>query len=104
MRLKIQNPNRVEGNGYWNGRFVCTWSVETDTNYRFQFRDTESPSTRFLWIEVSRFGSWDDLEGRWMYSLDYQNSGAGHFVSADYFSDMNNVNWTFGECLKRAVQ
>lgn len=100
--LHIQNYNRLDGTEYWNGRYVCTWSVETEQQYRFQFRDTQSPSGRYLWIEINRIGRWDTEEGRWMYSLNYQNVGGGHFVSADYFSDMDNVIWTMGECLKRA--
>lgn len=100
MRLKIENPNKLEGREWWNGRFICTWSVETDQSYRFQFKDTQSPSTRYIWIELSRFGSWDNSEDKWMYSLNYPNVTA-HFVSADYLSDMNNTIWTMGEALKK---
>jgi len=97
MNLHIQNYNKVIGYKFWNARFVCTNAVETDTNYRFQFEDTDSFAKRYIWIEVSRFGNWN--KEKWEYKLNYPKCPQ-HMITANYIEDFNNVINTFGMALK----
>ena len=98
MILKIQNVNRLVGVQFWNGIFVFTSAHETDTNYRFQFDDSEVPS-RYVWIEVSKIGRIDN-EGDWSYSLNYMRCNQ-HLVTAKWFENWKNVTKTFGDVLKK---
>jgi len=98
MILKIHNTNRMVDTEFWNGRFRCLQVHETDTNYRFQFDDSEVPS-RYVWIEVSKIGRIDN-EGDWSYSLNYMRCNQ-HLVTAKWFEDWHNVTKTFGDALKK---
>ena len=98
MILKIHNTNRMVGTMFWNRRFTCLQVHETDTNYRFQFDDSEVPS-RYVWIEVSKIGRIDN-EGDWSYSLNYMRCNQ-HLVTAKWFGDWKNVTKTFGDALKK---
>jgi hypothetical protein len=101
MRLDIQNPNKLIGSSYYNMRFVCTDAMETDTNYRFQFRDTHASSARFVWIEISRRGERDN--GKWIYKLNYLNAN-NHYITANWLSDYyTNVYKLMGDCLKKSL-
>lgn len=102
MKLDIRNIHKVVDSEYHNGRFVCTNAVETDTNYRFQFRDTEAASARYVWIEVSKWGHWNSIEGNWEYRLNYTECGY-HVVTADWFELRKNVLYTFEEALKNSL-
>ena len=99
MILKIKNANRLAGTQFWNGIFVFTSAHETDTNYRFQFEDTNSFSKRYVWIEVNRIGKWDVAGNSWSYKLNYMKCPT-HIVSANYFEDFNNVIETMGMALR----
>ena len=105
MTLTIQNYKKLEGTMYHQNRFVCTNSVETPTNYRFQFRDDGSPQLRMLWIEVSRLGVWDANDGgNWVYRLNYLNQGVAlHIVTAKWFGKITNVMRTFRDCLEKSL-
>jgi len=48
--LVIENYQKMVGQIFWNARFVCSQAHETEVNYRFQFKDTESPSVRVIWM------------------------------------------------------
>ena len=98
MILKIYNTNRMVDTEFWNGRFRCLQVHETDTNYRFQFDDSEVPS-RYVWIEVSKIGRIDN-EGDWSYSLNYMRCNQ-HLVTAKWFANWKNVTKTFGDALKK---
>ena len=100
--LHITNHRRMEGEEFYDGRFVCTNTVETDTNYRFQFCDHNWTALRYIWIEVSRFGEWDVSEGRWSYRLNYPQCPT-HIVSAEYLGDFRNAVKTMGMCLKESL-
>ena len=99
MYLHITNYIKMKGYEFWNARFICTDVVETATNYRFQFEDTNSLSKRYVWIEVNRIGKWDVAGNRWSYKLNYMKCPT-HIVSANYFEDFNNVIETMGMALK----
>jgi hypothetical protein len=100
--LHITNHKRMEGEEFYDGRFVCTTTVETDTNYRFQFCDHNWPSLRYIWVEVSRFGEWDSKDSRWVYRLNYPQSPT-HIVSAQFLSDFHNAIKTMGTALKYSI-
>jgi len=100
--LKIENYNKVITTMYHKDRFICTNAIETDTNYRFQFRDDAAPSTRYIWIEVSRFGHYNIVEDEWEYQLNYPNSPI-HVITANWFKRFVNVLKTFDSCLKHTM-
>jgi hypothetical protein len=93
--LVIENYQKMVGQIFWNARFVCSQAHETEVNYRFQFKDTESPSVRVIWIEVGKFAKWDAQDQKWYYRIQDNR----HFVSADYFTFPNAIK-AFGERLK----
>lgn len=99
MRLVIKNIHKVIGDVYQT-RFVCINAVETDVNYRFQFRDNGYTNSRIVWVEVNRNGRWDVEDKKWYYPLNYPNVGGGHWISADWWGDMKNVKLTFDEVFK----
>ena len=103
MILKIKNANRLAGTQFWNGIFVFTAAHETDTNYRFQFKDTRSNNLRVVWIEVSKIGHWDMQYSEWVYSLNYPGLKSKHFVTAKWFEDWSNAMQTFGSALKESI-
>jgi hypothetical protein len=103
MNLHIQNYNKVKGYKFWNARFVCTDVVETETNYRFQFEDTDAASKRYIWVEINRIGVWDTANGgRWTYKLNYKKCPT-HIVTATYLSEFENVISTMGTALKSSM-
>ena len=102
MTLTIQNYKKLEGTMYHQNRFVCTNSVETPTNYRFQFRDNGSTQLRMIWIEVSRIGHYNRIEGHWEYRLNYPNSPI-HIVTADWLRFPPNAVSMMEDCLNYSL-
>ena len=100
--LHIQNYNKMEGQGFWNNRFICTNTVENETLYRFQFEDTESLQKRFIWVEILRIADWDGLDKKWVHRLNYPN-GPQHIVTSKYLSDFNNALYTMELALKTSI-
>lgn len=100
--LHIHNHKKMEGEEFYDGRFVCTNTQETDTNYRFQFCDHNWPALRYIWVEVSRFGEWNPKDSKWMYRLNYPQSPT-HIVSAEYLSDFRNSIKMMGMALKYSI-
>ena len=92
-RLTIRGLNKVEGWEFY-GRFKCSKVVEMRNSYRYQFKDSVLMG-RYLWAELNRNGMWDDVEGRWMYRLNYPNLPSEHYISAGWWSDLENVKRTF---------
>jgi hypothetical protein len=103
MILKIKNVNRLVGVQFWNGNFVFTSAHETDTNYRFQFKDTRSNNLRVVWVEVSKIGHYDRMAKEWVYLLNYPNIKSQHMVTAKWFEDWQNAMETFGTALKQSI-
>jgi hypothetical protein len=97
--LKIVNPNKMVGERFLIGRFVCLRVVDEITHWRFQFEDLKAPSKTFVWVDIDKVGRWDNYEKKNFYSLNYPNSST-HKVSLDYFSDFTNACETFTMALK----
>jgi hypothetical protein len=93
--LVIENYERMVGHTFWNGRFVCSQAHVTEVNYRFQFKDTQAPSLRVIWIEVSKFGKWDMADQKYYYGIQNRNS----YISAEWFT-IDNAIKTFGKELE----
>ena len=102
MILRIRNADKVTGIDFWNGTFKCHRVHETDTNYRFQFKD-RSPITRYIWVEVSKIGHWDRDAKEWVYALNYPNLKSQHLITAKWFEDWENAMNTFGGALKQSI-
>ena len=103
MRLDIKNIDKLINSEYHNKRFVCTNAIQTDTNYRFQFKDKGSLSTRYVWVEISRLGEWDVADGgRWTYRLNYPNRPI-HIVTADWLGFPPNAVQLMEDCLKYSL-
>ena len=100
MRLDIQNLHKLLGSEYHKQRFICTDAMETDTNYRFQFRDTHAPSIRFVWIEISRRGERDN--GKWIYKLNYLNAN-NHYITAAWLGFPPNAVQLMRDCLELSL-
>jgi hypothetical protein len=104
MLLKIYNSDRLIGTQFWNGIFLFKRAQETETNYRFQFQDTRTPSLRVIWVEVSRIGHYNRIEQEWEYPLNYPNlKGGTHTITAKWFEDWQNAMETFGMALKKSI-
>ena len=78
-----------------NGILIVT-AIETETNYRFQFHDTKASSARYVWVEISRIGRWND--GKWEYQLNYPNRPT-HIVTADWLGFPPNAVKLMEDCL-----
>ncbi len=102
MILTIQNYKKLEGTMYHQNRFVCTNSVETPTNYRFQFRDDGGIQLRYLWVEISRIGHYNSIEGHWEYRLNYPNHPI-HIVTADWLRFPPNAVQLMEDCLNYSL-
>ena len=102
MILKIKNRDRFVGTEFWNGSFLCTKADETDTNYRFQFVDKRNVTLRYIWIEVSRIGSFNTKCDEYEYRLNYQKCPS-HTVTAKWFEDYKNAMDIFGSALKKQL-
>ena len=48
--LKIVNPDKMTGQRFVAGRFVCLRAQDSITHWRFQFEDLKAPSKTFIWI------------------------------------------------------
>ena len=93
--LHIKNPNDITGMNFVDGRFTLR-SVETYYDkYRFAFKETG----RCVYVDVYRQPEWDSEKSRNMYKVD-NGTGLHHRISADYFSKIKNVQFTFTESLK----
>ena len=97
--LKIVNPDKMTGQRFVSGRFVCLRTQDSITHWRFQFEDLKAPTKRFVWIEVDKVGRWDVEEQKWMHELNYPNCPT-HRVSLDYFGQFKNAIYTFEMALK----
>ncbi len=100
--LHIQNYHKMEGQPFWNNRFICTNTIENPTLYRFQFEDTDSFSKRFIWVEILRIADWDVVDGKWVHRLNYPNCPK-HIVTSNWLGDFSNAVKLMGSALKPSM-
>jgi hypothetical protein len=93
--LKIKNPNDMKGVKFLNGRFTLREIEENDNRYRFGFKET----SRWVYIDVYRKPKWDSERNENMYKID-NGRFDNHWISAKYFGQIKNANFTFTEALK----
>jgi hypothetical protein len=93
--LVIKNPNDIIWMSFLDGRFKLR-NVETYYDkYRFAFKETG----RWVYVDVYRQPKWDDENSKNVYRVD-NGRFSSHWISAEYFSKIKNVQFTFTEALK----
>jgi hypothetical protein len=93
--LKIKNANDMKGVKFLNDRFTLREIEENDNKYRFGFKET----SRWVYIDVYRTPKWDSERKENMYKID-NGRFDNHWISAKYFGQIKNANFTFTEALK----
>jgi hypothetical protein len=94
--LIIKNPKDILGMNFVDGKYKLYAVEEYGDRYTFEFKTTKS-----IWaiIHVYRQPEWDSEKSRNMYKVD-NGTGFQHRISADYFSKIKNVQFTFTQSLK----
>ena len=85
----------MKGVQFLNGRFTLREIEENDNRYRFGFKET----SRWVYIDVYRKPKWDSERMENMYKID-NGRFDNHWISAKYFGQIKNANFTFTEALK----
>ena len=85
----------MKGVKFLNGRFTLREIEENDNRYRFGFKET----SRWVYIDVYRKPKWDSERNENMYKID-NGRFDNHWISAKYFGQIKNANFTFTEALK----
>ena len=85
----------MKGVKFLNGRFTLREIEENDNRYRFGFKET----SRWVYIDVYRKPKWDSERKENMYKID-NGRFDNHWISAKYFGQIKNANFTFTEALK----
>ena len=94
--LTIKNPKKIIGMKVVGGKYTLKEAEEHDNSYCFSFQDKD---TNWVIIHIHREPEWDSEESRNMYKVD-NGTGMGHRISAKWFSNINNVEFTFKQALK----
>ena len=85
----------MKGVKFLNDRFTLREIEENDNRYRFGFKET----SRWVYIDVYRKPKWDSERMENMYKID-NGRFDNHWISAKYFGQIRNANFTFTEALK----
>ena len=100
--LVIKNKDKILGDTFVDGRFLCSNHRETTTMISFWFKDLQDKiPAGGVWVEINRNGHWNNIDKETYYNLSYPNIQASHQISADWFSDVDNARHTFEEALKQ---
>ena len=99
--LVIKNWNKIIGSLYLDGRFLCSNFEEKPTLLSFWFKDLEHGGG--IWIEINRQKEWSPTDNEWLYTLVYPNSKQ-HYITADWFSDIDNAMEAFRMALVDSIQ
>ena len=100
--LVIKNWDKILGDTFCDGRFLCSNHNETPTTISFWFKDLQDKiDIGGVWIDIIREKHWDNspMHGGWYYHLHYPNIVSKHQVSADWFSDIDNARASFEQAL-----
>lgn len=95
--LVIKNPNDIKEMEFVDGRYKLHIAREYDDRYRFEFRDTIHMEWKL--IDIYRNPRWDSERGENMYQVD-NGRFKSHWISAKWFTNIDNVKFTFTEALK----
>ena len=95
MKLTIKKGYRSRNmlQGLVKGRYNMLEFIEGEEHYKFTFTDTEIP--RVVVILLQREARWDE-DMKWVYYF----TDSTQCVTADWFSDIQNVMWALNEQLK----
>jgi len=94
--LKIKNPKSIIGMTFRVGEYTLEEAEEHNDRYTFSFQDKYK---NWAIIHLSRNPIWDKEKSVNMYRID-NGTGRIHSISADWFSEIANVQWTFETSLK----
>ena len=85
----------MKGVQFLNGRFTLREIEENDNRYRFGFKET----SRWVYVDVYREPKWDSERMENIYRVD-NGRFKSHWISAKWFGQIRNANFTFTEALK----
>ena len=94
--LVIKNPKDITGMNFVDGKYTLREAEEHSDRYCFLFQDTD---TNWVTIDIFRQPKWDSEQSKNMYRVD-NGVFRSHWISADWFSKIRNVQFTFTEALK----
>ena len=94
--LNIKNPNDVIGMNFVHRRYKLERVEVHNDRYRFEFRDNIS---KYVYVDLFRNAKWDSERGENMYRVD-NGRFKSHWISAKWFGDIKNMEWTFNQALK----
>jgi hypothetical protein len=94
--LTIKNSKKIIGMKVVGDVYTLKEVEEHDDRYTFSFQDKR---TNWAIIHIHRKPDWDAENARNMYRVD-NGTGRVHRISADWFTDIKNVQWTFDQSLK----
>ena len=98
--LVIKNWDKILGDTFVDGRFLCSNHREKATTISFWFKDLENKiPAGGIWVDINRKPKWSVADNQWLYTLTYPHCKL-HYVSANWFSDINNAKATFEDALK----
>lgn len=99
--LVIKNWKKIIGDAFLNDRFICTNFEEKPTLLSFWFKDLVE--TGGIWVEINRTPEWSPTDNEWLYTIVYPNSQK-HYISADWFSDIDNARTAFKIALEESIK
>lgn len=99
--LVIKNWKKIIGDSFLDDRFLCTNFEEKPTLLSFWFKDLKEAGG--IWVEINRQKEWSPTDNEWLYTLIYPNSYK-HYVTADWFSDIDNARYTFQTALEYSIK
>lgn len=101
--LKIENHDKIMGETFC-GRFELTNFFENKEFLEFWFRDLNDMNMHNgEWVKISREKKWDAADQKWYYKIDRRDHKM-HYVSLDWFADIDNARATFEEVLKELLE
>ena len=102
-KLTIVNWNKIMGCTFCDERYLASNFVDNEQYLEFWFKDLDDKHMhKGHWIRIQRDAKWDVQEQKWMYQIhrpDYKL----HFVSSDWFADIDNARSSFEDVLKETI-
>lgn len=102
--LVIKNKDKILGDTFLNGRFLCSNFQDTNDFLSFWFKDlTDKIPTGGIWIGIDKKGKWSVEDNEMLYTILYPNSNNKHYISANWFSDIDNARRAFQIALEETI-